>query len=298
MRTIQIRGMMAGEKEGAVSRMFHLDTGALTSLLAGYGYLAVLLFVAIESTGIPVPGETMLVVASIYAGTTHRLEIGLVIAAAAAGAILGDNLGYLAGKEGGYRILQRYGKYVRLDEDKLRLGQYLFERHGGKMVFFGRFFPVLRIWAAFLAGTNHMRWYRFLAFNAGGGIVWATVMGLGAFALGDTVFHLGGFMGIGSAVLGIVLMGVLSIALQRNEHRLQQEANRTLAAPEAADAAAAAVGAVPVPRPARRLSAGTVLHTLQRINWAPASALGGAFLVIQPHLKPQHLSLTRRHQLM
>src|SRR5919205_4441136 len=118
MRRPSVHGMMATDKRGAEPRMFHLDTGDLTNLLASYGYLAVLLFVAIESMGIPVPGETMLVVASIYAGTTNRLEIGLVIAAAAAGAILGDNLGYLFGKEGGYRLLQRYGRYVRLDEEK------------------------------------------------------------------------------------------------------------------------------------------------------------------------------------
>ena len=273
--------------------MLELSGSDLTSLLATYGYLAVLLFVAVESTGVPVPGETMLMLASIYAGTTHRLQIGIVIAAAATGAVLGDNIGFVIGREGGYRLLHRYGRYVHLDATKLQVGQYLFERHGGKMVFFGRFFPVLRIWAAFLAGTNHMRWYRFLAFNAGGGIVWATLMGLLAYALGDTVFRLGGLMGIGCALLGVVLMGVLSLTLHRNEHRLQQQVDGTIEAPEGAP-----VPAIPAARPARRLSAGSVLNTLQRINWAPASALGGAFLVIQPHLKPQHLSLTRRHQLM
>src|ERR1700739_540692 len=98
--------------------MIHLATSDLLHLLATYGYWAVLLFVAIESSGIPFPGETMLIFASIYAGTPHRLSIVLVIAAAAAGAIIGDNIGYWVGREGGYRLLRRFGRYIHLDERK------------------------------------------------------------------------------------------------------------------------------------------------------------------------------------
>src|SRR5579864_1833491 len=105
--------------------MIHLATSELLRFLASYGYWAVLLFVAIESTGIPLPGETMLLVAAIYAGTTHQLSIALDIVAAASGAILGDNLGFWVGREGGYRLLRRYGHYVRLEERRLKLGQYL-----------------------------------------------------------------------------------------------------------------------------------------------------------------------------
>src|SRR5579864_5738584 len=152
--------------------MPHIDAHALSHLLAIFSYWAVLVFVAIESTGIPFPGETMLLAASIYAGTTHHLQIVFIIIAAAAGAILGDNLGYLVGREGGFRLLRRYGRFIRVDERKLKLGMYLFRRHGGKVVFFGRFVAVLRAWAAFLAGVNRMRWPRFLAFNAAGGILW------------------------------------------------------------------------------------------------------------------------------
>jgi len=149
--------------------MFHLATSELMHFLTAYGYWAVLFFVAIESTGIPFPGETMLLVAAIYAGRTQRMSLLLVIVAAAAGAILGDNVGFWVGREGGYRLLRRYGRFIRLDERKLKLGQYLFSKHGGKVVFFGRFIAVLRAWAAFLAGTNRMRWDRFLLFNALGG---------------------------------------------------------------------------------------------------------------------------------
>src|SRR5438876_11058462 len=98
--------------------MFHLATSELTHFLTAYGYWAVLFFVAIESTGIPFPGETMLLIAAVFAGTTHQLSIPLVILAAASGAILGDNLGFWVGREGGFRLLRRYGRYIRLDERK------------------------------------------------------------------------------------------------------------------------------------------------------------------------------------
>jgi membrane protein DedA with SNARE-associated domain len=167
--------------------MFHISASDLTHLLTTYGYWAILFFVAIESTGIPFPGETILLLAAITAGTTHTLSIPLIIVVAACGAILGDNLGFWVGREGGYRLLRRYGHYIRLDERKLKLGQYLFRKHGGKVVFFGRFVAVLRAWAAFLAGTNRMPWGRFLLFNALGGIVWATLYGSGGYILGDNV---------------------------------------------------------------------------------------------------------------
>src|SRR6266852_2756685 len=126
----------------------------VAQLLSTYGYGAVLLFITIESTGIPFPGETMLLIAAIAAGTTHQLAIAWVIVAAASGAILGDNLGFWVGREGGYRLLRRFGRYLHVEERRLKLGQYLFMKYGGIVVFFGRYVAVLRAWAAFLAGTN------------------------------------------------------------------------------------------------------------------------------------------------
>jgi len=208
--------------------MFHID---ITSLIDTYGYGAVLLFVAIESTGIPFPGETMLIAAAIAAGTTHHLLIPLVILAAASGAILGDNLGFLAGRKGGYRLLRRYGRYIRVDERKLKLGQYLFKRYGGRVVFFGRFVAVLRAWAAFLAGTNRMPYPRFLAFNAAGGILWATIFGLAGYALGDNVQRLTGPVGIVSLGIGALLIVIGLVALARNERRLEEEAERAMPGP-------------------------------------------------------------------
>ena len=211
--------------------MVQNSTAGLVALLTTYGYWAVFACIAIESTGIPFPGETMLLVAAIYAGTTHRLSLLLVIVAAASGAILGDNLGYWIGREGGYRLLRRYGHYLHLDERKVKLGQYLFRKYGGKVVFFGRFIAVLRAWAAFLAGTNHMPWAPFLLYNALGGIIWATLYGLGGYFLGDNVHRLTGPLGPITFVLGLLITLASLVFVRRNEQRLEEEAERALPGP-------------------------------------------------------------------
>lgn len=147
------------------------------------GYPAVIVFVMIESSGIPFPGETMLLLASFYAAMNGSLQIPLVIACAALGAILGDNIGYYAGKTGGKALVERYGRYVFIKPEHLERAEKFFARHGDKTVFFGRFVAVLRAWAAFLAGVNHMHWRTFFIYNAAGGILWATIFGcLGYFA--------------------------------------------------------------------------------------------------------------------
>ena len=120
-----------------------------------------------ESAGIPMPGETVLVTAAILAGE-GTLHIYGVIGAAAAGAIVGDNCGYWVGREFGFPLVYRYGRYVRLDERRLKLGQYLFLKHGGKIVFFGRFVAVLRAFAAFLAGVNRFNWEEFFLYQRRG----------------------------------------------------------------------------------------------------------------------------------
>src|SRR5258708_26911392 len=163
----------------------HFSGHELNQLISVYGYWIVMLFVGVESVGIPFPGETMLLAAAIYAGTTHNLDIALVIAAASAGAVLGDNIGFWLGREFGYELLLRYGRYIHFDQTKMKLGMYLFLKHGGKVVVFGRFVAVLRAFAALLAGINLMDWRRFLAFNLAGGVVWASVLGVPGFKPGQ-----------------------------------------------------------------------------------------------------------------
>jgi membrane protein DedA with SNARE-associated domain len=221
--------------------MIQIASRDVTHLLQTYGYLVVFFFVGVESTGIPLPGETVLLAAAIYAGATHHLEIAGIIVAAALGAILGDNLGYWVGREGGFRLLRRYGRWVRLDERKLKLAIYLFDRQGTKVVFFGRFVAVLRAWAAILAGTFRMRWMPFLIFNAAGGILWATIYGLAGYILGKSVHQLAGTIGRVSLVVAIVVIVISLWLIARHERRWEDEAERAFPGP--LDEALAARGA-------------------------------------------------------
>jgi len=211
--------------------MFHAATTDLQHFLVTYGYWAVFVFVAIESIGIPFPGETMLLVAAIDAGTTHQLSIVLVILAATCGAILGDNLGFWIGREGGYRLLRRYGRYIGFNERRVKLGLYLFRTQGGKIVFFGRFVAVLRAWAAFLAGVNRMQWSRFLVFNALGGVSWATLYGLGGYFLGEEIHRLTGSVGIVTIVLAVLIIIASLIFVRRQEKQLEEKAEKAFPGP-------------------------------------------------------------------
>src|SRR5262252_1543246 len=169
--------------------MHGLDADYVTQLIATYGLIVVAVIVGLESMGLPLPGESALVAAALYA-SRHEHNIAAVVAAAATGAMVGDNIGYCIGREFGYRLLLRYGAAIGLSASKIKLGQYLFLRHGGKVVFFGRLVAVLRVLAAFLAGVNRMDWRRFLFANAAGGILWAAIFGLGAFEFGKTLLQL------------------------------------------------------------------------------------------------------------
>jgi len=208
--------------------MLHFIGSNLDTLLATYGYLAVFFFVGVEGIGIPVPGETMLVTAAIYSGTTGRLSIVGVIAASAAGAIVGNNIGYVIGRTGGYPLLRRYGRYIALEEKRLRLGQYFFDKHGSKVVFFGRFIAVLRIFAAFLAGVNRMHWRRFLIFNAAGGIIWSTIYGVAAYLLGKQLLRLSGPVDLALVIVAVAVVIAVIVFLRRNEARLQREADQAM----------------------------------------------------------------------
>ena len=202
----------------------------LHQFVAEYGYFAVFVLVALESAGVPMPGETALVSAAVLAGRGD-LHIGLVIACAAAAAILGDNAGYWVGREFGFPLVYKYGRYVRIDEGRLKVAQYLFQRHGGKIVFFGRFVAILRAFAAFLAGVNHLPWPRFLLFNALGGIVWATIFGLGGYFLGHAFEHYARPVGIAALIAAVVGAVAASRFIAHHENLLRAEAEAALPGP-------------------------------------------------------------------
>ncbi len=201
----------------------------LTLLLVTYGYWCVAVIIALESLGIPLPGETTLVMAALYAAATHNMDIVLVVVAASAGAVIGGNMGFWIGRNVGYPLVLRHGRAIGLHPGRLKLGQYLFQLHGGKVVFFGRFVALLRILAAFLAGTNRMPFARFFVYNLTGGILWAAVFGFGAYLLGDQVQRLFGGVGVVGLVI-ILVVGVIAatLFLHRHEARLQLEAERAL----------------------------------------------------------------------
>ena len=213
----------------ALSAFF--STHTLDQLLGDYGYAAVFVFVMIESLGVPFPGETMVIAAAIYAGTTHHLVVAPIWASAAAGAIVGDNIGFAIGHFGGYRLLRRYGPKVKLDEVKLKVGRLIFDRHGGKVVFFGRFISVLRTYAAFLAGTNQMRYWPFFAFNASGGIIWAGIYSFGFYYLGSELEHLRGPVDYGLGAAGAIIVVAFIVWTRRNEKRLEAEAQKAYPGP-------------------------------------------------------------------
>ena len=203
----------------------------LPHLIHSYGYWAGGAVVGLESLGLPVPGETMLIAAATFAGATHCLDIGLVIAAAAVGAIGGDAAGFWIGRGVGWPLLHRYGGRVGLTEPRLKLGQYLFLRHGGKVVFFARFIAAVRAFAALLAGANRMQWRRFLMFNALGGVVWASLVGIGAYLFGHQLHRFAAPIG------GVLLAGAIVVAIagfifvRRHEQALIAEAERALPGP-------------------------------------------------------------------
>jgi membrane-associated protein len=197
------------------------------------GYPVIFALIAIETMGIPVPGETALITAGIIA-SRGRLEIEIVIAIAAAAAILGDNVGFAIGRKLGRRLLTAPGPLLHHRRRVIAVGEPFFDRHGPKAVFLGRWVTGLRITAAWMAGATRMSWPTFLFWNALGGIAWATSIGLIAYFVGhsaEKIIHLAGLGGAAAVVLGGVgLWLVLRVRRRRAEELVEDEIERELEA--------------------------------------------------------------------
>jgi membrane-associated protein len=195
------------------------------------GYPLVFALIAIETMGIPVPGETALITASIVA-SRGRLDIEVVIALAAAAAILGDNVGFAIGRKLGRRLLTAPGPLLHHRRRVIAIGEPFFDRHGPKAVFLGRWVTGLRITAAWMAGVTRMSWPTFVFWNALGGVAWATSIGLLAYFVGhtaETIVHVAGFGGAGVVVVGgFVLWLVLRVRRRRAEALVEAEIEREL----------------------------------------------------------------------
>lgn len=185
-------------------------------LVASYGYAFLFALVALESMGVPLPGETALVTAAAFAAQGH-LAIGGVVATAIAAAIVGDNGGYWIGRKGGIALVHRHGRLFRLDERKLERVHGFFERHGAKTVFIGRFVALLRTWAAVLAGAGCMPYGRFTLYNALGALAWATLFGTLGYTFGRNLPVLERYVGQASLAFAllVLLAAVLAILWKR-----------------------------------------------------------------------------------
>jgi membrane protein DedA with SNARE-associated domain len=182
------------------------------------GYAAVAVFVGVEASGVPVPGETALIAAAVLA-SQGQLSIELVIAIAAAAAIVGDNVGYLLGRRFGRRLMLRPGRTKVRRQIALARGEELFDRHGPKAVFLGRWIALLRIWAAWLAGMAHMPWRSFLLWNALGGIGWALFFGLLGYWGGEATAEVVARAGVGAAIAIGAAAIVVWIVVHRRRSR-------------------------------------------------------------------------------
>jgi membrane protein DedA with SNARE-associated domain len=183
------------------------------------GYPIVFLLIMGESVGIPLPGETALIVAAAAAGASGTFNLWGIIAAAATGALAGNSLGYWLGRRGGRAWLERLWKWLRLPLVYLQRAEHLFARHGSEAVLFGHFVTFLRVSSALLAGISHMPFVRFMVYNALGAILWATVFGVLGHVLGRNLPLLRRAMrDTGWAAAGVILVGIAAYILWHRAH--------------------------------------------------------------------------------
>ena len=176
----------------------------ILSLISHYGYLVILFGVMLESTGVPLPGETILLAAGVLVQRGH-LDLGDAIVFGILGAVVGDQIGYWVGREGGRPFVLRWGRYLFITPARLGRAEAFFARHGGKAVFLARFFSGLRVFGALVAGISRMRWGTFLIYNALGGAVWATAVVLVGYFLGSSIRLVERWLGRATLVLAAVL---------------------------------------------------------------------------------------------
>src|SRR5919107_2512557 len=184
----------------------------ILALIEHYGYLVILFGVMLESTGVPLPGEAILLAAGVLVQRGH-LDLGDTIAFGILGAVVGDQIGYWVGRGGGRPFGLRWGRYLFITPERLGRAEAFFERHGGKAVFLARFFSGLRVFGALVAGISRMRWATFLIYNALGGAVWATAVVLLGYFLGSSIGLVERWLGRATLVLALVVALVVAFYL-------------------------------------------------------------------------------------
>jgi membrane protein DedA with SNARE-associated domain len=203
----------------------------MKELIHQYGAWIVFALVLLESIGLPLPGEAILVTAAIFAGTTQELSIVFVVLAAIIGALLGSIIGFWIGDRYGYPLLLRYGSYIGLTETRIKIAQYLFRRQGMAVVLIARFVAVLRSVVGFIAGANRMPVASFMIANSAGAIAWALFYGLGAYYLGKGVEQFAKPFAMALAVVAAIVVISAIIYWRRKEQQLAADAERAIPGP-------------------------------------------------------------------
>lgn len=212
---------------------------SVAHLVHAYGLIVVAGFIGLESMCIPLPGETALIVGSVIAGRTHELNIVEVIVTAGVASLIGRIIGYAVGWRFGYWLLLRYGRYLWITEARIKLGQYLFLKHGAAIIIIAQFIPVMRAIAGVLAGANRMPWRRFVLSSAIGISLWATAFGIGGYTFGVQFARLARSWWIfsgpsGWAIFGIgavIVICILAVFVSRHEAQWAAKAERALPGP-------------------------------------------------------------------
>lgn len=195
--------------------MTHGFFHGIETYIEQYGYFAVAGGILLEDFGLPAPGETLLIAGAIGAAM-YKLNIYLLLPLAFAGAVIGDNIGFLIGHVGGHRLVVRYGSRIGITSERLAYVHSYFERYGGWVIVFARFFIILRQLNGIVAGTLGMHWLHFLVFNALGAALWVGFWGILAYWLGKGIFvylhelhHLTPLL-VALAVLAALAVGALA----------------------------------------------------------------------------------------
>lgn len=203
----------------------------MTHLVHAYGYWAVVIVLVLESFGVPIPGETILIAAGTYAGETHNLSVWLIWLSASIGVLIGSSAGYWVGTKGGYPLLRRYGRYIHMNEPEIKVGLYVFDRYGAIVVSAGRFVAVLRTYSAFLAGTNRMKPHKFAAFNFIGAVAWTGVWSLLAYYVGKSLGSASKPVDYTVGAVAIVLVVVVILVVRHQAKRLEAVAEAAYPGP-------------------------------------------------------------------
>jgi membrane protein DedA with SNARE-associated domain len=210
-----------------------LDLG-LIEFISTYGVWLVAAMIALETIGAPLPAEAALMAAAAFAANTGELDLRLLLIAGTVAAIAGNVVGYWLGRRFGHQLLANYGSRVGLTPERLRIGQWLFERYGGVFVFVARFLPFLRNLAAVLAGANNMPPHKFYLASSAAAAIWAIGYGLAAYSLGEAFTTRASPAAGVLALVAVAILVSVPMLIVRNENRLLAKiAREEAAAPRA-----------------------------------------------------------------